>query len=174
MVEKTFRISLEIKVSTTHFPQWNFGQNLGTILFYSKILTKISLRLLFNNDFSHFAVPEDIQDDLLIEAIEKQQKLILYMPSKMVKKYEKFKNVMELAYGGVGLLRLNSTVVASEMDFEIPFSNENVRRVAKFLPFFFEKNWQHCIFVAFMVTTKIVLYFSVVLYGKVYSSEILQ
>ena len=114
----------------------------------------------------------DIQDDILIEAIKKQQKLSLYLPSKTVKKYEKFKNVIELAYGGVGRLRLNSTVIASKMDFEIPFSNENVRRVAKFLPFF--KNWQHCIFVAFMVTTKIVLYFSVVLYGKVYSSEILQ
>ena len=139
MVEKTFRISLEIKVSTTHFPQWNFGQNLGTILFYSKILTKISPTHLFNNDFSHFAVPEDIQDDILIEAIKKQQKLFLYLPSKTVKKYEKFKNVMELAYGGVGRLRLNSTVIASEMDFEIPFSNENVRRVAKFLPFFLKK-----------------------------------
>ena len=127
MVEKTFRISLEIKVSTTHFPQWNFGQNLGTILFYSKILAKISLRLLINNDFSHFAVPEDIQDDIYIEAIKKQQKLFLYLPSKTVKKYEKFKNVMELAYGGVGRLRPNSTVIASEMDFEIPFSNENVR-----------------------------------------------
>ena len=116
-------------------------------------------------------MPEDIQDDIYIEAIEKQQKLILYLPSKMVQKYEKFKNVMELAYGGVGRLHLNSTVIASEMEFEIPFSKENVR-CKSFT--FFKKNWQHCFFVTFIVTTKIVLYFSVVLFGKVYSSEILQ
>ena len=91
---------------------------------------------LLNYDLSHFIVPENIHDDILVEAIEKQQKLFLYLPSKMVQNYEKFKNVMELAYGGVGGLHLNSTVIASEMDFEIPFSNENVRRVAKFLPFF--------------------------------------
>ena len=72
-------------------------------------------------------MPEDVQDDILIEAIRKQQKLFLYLPSKTVKKYEKFKNVMELVYGGVGRLHLNSTVIASEMDYEIPFSNENVR-----------------------------------------------
>ena len=75
----------------------------------------------------NFAVPEEIQNDMVIEAIEKQQKLRLYLPSKMTKKYEKYKNIMELAYGGVGRFHINSTGIASEMDFEVPFAKENVR-----------------------------------------------